>query len=206
MQSDVPLRGSVQTPSVRKSETVSTRLVIAVDRGIYRFARHWLRWTNLLFWIYVCAIIAAPLLTVSGQSRMASPLYRFFGLFCHQQDDRSFHIAGHPFACCERCAAVYCSMAVAATLFTLFRGRTRRIRYAELVALCTPLVIDGMAVGAGLYPGNALVRVMTGALFGLALVWAAFPRLDAGFATMRARLIAMFDRLAAQGRAKPLSA
>ena len=80
----------------------------------------------------------------------------------------------------------------------------RRIRYPELVLLCSPLVIDGMAVGAGIYPGNPLVRAVTGLLFGIGAAWLMFPWLDNGFQTIRGRIEILFDRLVAQGRAAPL--
>ncbi|HQY29859.1 MAG TPA: DUF2085 domain-containing protein [Thermomicrobiales bacterium] len=199
MIAEHPARTSPTTPSA-----TSTRVIIALDRRIYRFAAHWLRWTNLLFISYVALILAAPIMTAVGFRSLAKPLYQFFGLFCHQQGDRSFHIAGHPLACCERCAAVYLSLALSGVLYAMFRSRIRRIRYPELVLLLTPLVIDGMAVGAELYPGNALVRVITGMLFGLGLSWLLFPWLDHGFTGIRLRLETLFTRLVAQGRATPL--
>jgi hypothetical protein len=48
------------------------------------------------------------------------------------------------------------------------------------------------------------MRVITGALFGLATIWFLYPGFERGFADMRQRLEALFDRLVAQGRAKPL--
>jgi uncharacterized membrane protein len=199
MQSRVSIAQSPQ-----RTESFSVRFVISSDRFIYRFARHWLRWTNLLFGAYLAAILIAPILSATGHAGTAKPIYRFFGLFCHQQDARSFHIAGHPLACCERCAAVYASLAISGILFALMRNRVRRIRYAELVALCSPLVIDGMAVGAHLYGGNALIRVITGGLFGLGLIWLLFPWMDGGFVSIRSKLEIMFERLVTQGRANPL--
>jgi uncharacterized membrane protein len=195
---------TVQSPP--HSESLSVRCIIAADRFIYRFAKHWLRWTNALFGTYLAAILVAPILSATGHGRTAEPVYRFFGLFCHQQDARSFHMAGHPLACCERCAAVYASLAISGVLFGLLRTRIRRIRCTELIALCSPMVVDGMAVGAHIYGGNAVVRVITGALFGLGIVWLMFPWMDGGFRSIQARLETMFERLVAQGRSRPLSA
>ncbi len=62
-----------------------------------------------------------------------------------------------------------------------------------------------MAVGSGLYDGNPVMRVVTGSLFGLAMIWFLYPRFESGFGMMRARIETLFDRLVTQGRAKPLS-
>ncbi len=175
-----------------------------VDRWIYRFAGHWLRWVNVLFVGCISLVLAAPLLTWLGLHSIADPIYAVFGVFCHQRDDRSFHIAGHPLACCERCAAVYASLAIGGVFFALARPHVRRIRYTEAVALCSPLIIDGLAVGAGMYDGNAAIRVVTGMLFGIGLAWLMFPWLDDGFRQIRSRIETLFDRLVAQGRTSPL--
>ena len=136
----------------------------------------------------------------------AKPIYGFFGLFCHQDPDRSFQLFGQQFACCERCAAIYGSMALFGLLFAFGRRKVRRPGYVEMVLLTSPVVLDGMAVGSELYGGNAVMRVVTGSLFGLAMIWFLYPRFEAGFGTIRSRIETLFDRLVAQDRAKPLSA
>jgi hypothetical protein len=50
------------------------------------------------------------------------------------------------------------------------------------------------------------MRVITGTLFGLAMIWLLYPRFETGFGMMRNRIEILFDRLVTQGRAKPLSA
>ena len=196
---------SLDDPELRRPDTFATRVVIALDRVIYRFTGRWLFGFNLVVGVYALTVILAPILAALGQSTAAKPLYGFFGLFCHQDPERSFHLFGQKFACCERCAAIYGSIALCGLLFAFVRGRLRTPRYAELVALVSPVVLDGMAVGSGMYSGNMMLRVITGSLVGLALIWFLYPRFETGFASMRARLKTLFDRLAAQGRAKPLA-
>ena len=194
------------SPSITNTnaERTSARLIMRVDRWIYRFAGHWLRWVNVLFVGCISLVLVAPLLSWLGLHSIGDPIYAVFGVFCHQRDDRSFHIAGHPLACCERCAAVYASLAIGGVFFALARPHVRRIRYTEAVALCSPLIIDGLAVGAGMYDGNAAIRVVTGMLFGIGLAWLMFPWLDDGFRQIRSRIETLFDRLVAQGRTSPL--
>ena len=190
---------------VRRPDSASTRLIIALDRVIYRFAGRWLFGFNLVVGAYALAVILAPILRALGYGGAAKPIYGFFGLYCHQDPDRSFHLFGQQFACCERCAAIYGSIALFGLLFAFGRDRIRRPGCVEIVLLVSPVVLDGMAVGSGLYSGNVGMRVITGALFGLAVIWYLYPRFETGFDTMRSRIETLFDRLVAQGRAKPLS-
>jgi uncharacterized membrane protein len=190
--------------STRSPERLSARLIIAADRRIFSYANHWLRWTNVLFLSCVSLVLLAPILVAAGLEAIARPIYSVFGVFCHQLDDRSFHIAGYPLACCERCFAVYSSIAVFGLFYAAARPRFRKVRYTEVVLLLSPLVIDGLAVGAGMYSGNALLRVVTGVLFGIGAAWMLLPWLDGGFASIRLRIEALFDRLVAQDRAEPL--
>ena len=139
--------------------------------AIYRFAHRWLLAFNGLSAGYAGAVVLAPILAATDHIRSASAIYSFFGLFCHQNPNRSFHLFGYKFACCERCAAIYFSIAIFGLLFALMRTQLRRPRYVEIVALSAPVVLDGLAVGSGLYAGDAVVRVITGALFGFAMIW-----------------------------------
>lgn len=191
--------------SSRRPDTVSTRLVIAADRGIYRFARRWAFGFNAVLLIWVAAFVAAPILVILGYPGLAQPIYRVFSYVCYQDDRRSFHFSGQKFACCERCTAIYMSSAFAGLFFMTARAWIRPARYHELVLLTTPVLIDGMAVGAGIYDGNVVMRLLTGSLFGFAMVWALYPRFETGFAAIRLRLESLFERLVAQGRARPLA-
>lgn len=190
---------------VRRADSASTRMIIALDRVIYRFAQRWLFGFNLVVGAYALAVILAPILRALGYGGAAKPIYGFFGLFCHQDPDRSFHLFGQQFACCERCAAIYGSIALFGLLFAFGRDQIRRPTHVAMVLLVSPVVLDGMAVGSGLYGGNAVMRVITGALFGLAMIWFLYPRFETGFRVMRNRIETLFDRLVAQGRAKPLA-
>lgn len=188
----------------QRPDPFSTRAIIAADRSIYRFARRWAPWFNAALLLWVAAFVMAPILVLLGYSGLAQPIYSVFSYVCYQDDRRSFHFSGQKFACCERCTAIYMSSAIAGLLFMTARAWIRPARYHELVLLSTPVLIDGMAVGAGIYDGNTVMRLLTGSLFGIAMVWALYPRFETGFESIRLRLETLFDRLAAQGRARPL--
>lgn len=188
---------------VRTTTTVG-RIVIALDRVIIRIARRWLFLTNSLFFAQVVAILLAPALTSWGQHGVARPIYAFNGLFCHQQDDRSFHLLGEKMACCQRCAAIYASMLLFGLVFSLIRGRLGRPRLGELALLAAPAVVDGGAQLAGLWESSAASRVLSGTLLGAAICWFLLPYLDAGFARIRTQIETLFAKLVAEGRARPL--
>ena len=61
--------------------------------------------------------------------------------------------------------------------------------------LWLPMAIDGFTQLFGLRESNWELRVVTGGLFALSLVWVAFPYLERAFAEMRRDLEARFARL-----------
>ncbi|MER3437408.1 MAG: hypothetical protein C4346_07375, partial [Chloroflexota bacterium] len=76
-----PLPGAVAsgavttTPIVSQSEPASVRLIIALNRAIYRLVRHWLLAANSLFGLWVSTIVLAPFLAARGHDGLAHPLY-----------------------------------------------------------------------------------------------------------------------------------
>ncbi|GIW04362.1 MAG: hypothetical protein KatS3mg059_0982 [Thermomicrobiales bacterium] len=199
--------GTAPSPQriVRKPETLSVRLVIAADRAIYRLARRWLFLVNSIFVAWATTIFLAPWLAAHGHTGLARPLYAFNGLFCHQRPDRSFFLWGHQLACCQRCAAIYCSLAVFGIVFAGCRTRIRRPAWPLLAAATVLLALDGLTQLAGPRESTPLIRVVTGALLGLGICSVLLPYLESGFASMRAQIEHQFARLAATGRARPLS-
>ena len=188
----------------RHSERLTVRLIINVDRWIYRFTRRWLSAVNTLLFGTVAAIVIAPVLAGFGYTGAARPIYALFSLVCYQPERRSYHLMGHKLAVCHRCTAIYGSLFAFGLLFSLVRGKLRRPRNGEIAALVVPIMVDGSAVGLGVYDGNLIIRTITGILFGFAMIWLLYPRFEAGFIGIRERLEALFARLVAEGRAAPI--
>jgi uncharacterized membrane protein len=180
------------------------RCVIALDRVIYRIARRWLFLANSIFFAQVVSILLAPALVAWGQSGLARPIYAVNGLFCHQRDERSFAVLGEKMACCQRCAAIYGVILLFGLCFTLLRGRLGRPRLTDLALLAMPVIVDGGAQLLGIWESSAASRVISGALFGVAICWFLLPYLETGFARMRLQIETLFIRLVAEGRAQPL--
>ncbi len=196
-----PSCGQAATPRHGKR---TVRLVLAIDRAIYRLARHWLFAVNSFLFSYVALLFLAPILAAAGHPGWARPIYAVNHLFCHQRLDRSFYVFGQKMACCQRCAAIYGTLFLLGLAFAMVRGHVRRPRPTRVGLLAAPIALDGLTQLAGLRESAMPLRVVTGALFGAAVCWLLFPFLETGFADMRAQLERRFARLVAAGRAQPL--
>ena len=141
----------------------------------------------LLMWLIVAGvslgvmamIIGAPLALVAGHGRLAATIYQTFSHLCHQLPERSFFIAGHPFAVCARCTGIYAGFAVATVLYPL----TRSLRQTEaparkwLFIAAAPLAIDFAIEFSGRWHNTHSSRLSTGALLGAVAVFYIMPGL-----------------------------
>ena len=87
---------------------------------------------------------------------------------------------GYKVALCERDIAIYGSVLSAGLVFGALR-RTRRIRPLSLkiyALLLIPIAVDGLTQMFGLRPSNWWLRTVTGAIFGIASVWLAYPYVE----------------------------
>lgn len=200
-----PSRGdTLATSSAARPVSTFARVIIAVDRVIYRVAKHWLFLANSVFFTHMMSLLIAPALVASGRSDLARPIYAFNGLFCHQREERSVALFGEKMACCERCAAIYGSILLTGLIFAVIRGRIRRPRLHEIGLLAMPVTVDGGAQLIGLWQSTASSRLVSGAVLGVAICWLLLPYLETGFARMRVQLETLFVRLVSEGRARPL--
>jgi len=125
----------------------------------------------LLCW---CAAIAGtPILASMGGwgGRVSLFLYELFSRVCHQIDARSFHLAGHKFAVCVRCTAIYCSFFLGVLLYPgLSTGRAASIPMPVLLPISlVPMGIDVLLATLGIHESNDFTRLATGSIFGLVL-------------------------------------
>jgi uncharacterized membrane protein len=206
MEQTTPSGFTSATDIPKRAATVdrSTRLVIAVDRGIYRIASRWLTVVNGVFIAHFLSVLLAPVLAATGLSTAARIIYGYNGLFCHQLEDRSFMILGEPLACCERCAAIYGSIVGVGLLFAFMRERMRAPFLYEAALLALPAIIDGGGQALGLWQSTAASRVLSGLMLGAGMCWYVLPSLETGFRRIRMQLETLFSRLVLEGRAKPL--
>jgi len=160
-------------------------LVLLLDRLILGIANHWLLLLNSAVGLYVGLPVLAPLLMAHGQTRFPNAIYFAYRFVCHQMGSRSFFIAGHQMAMCQRDMAIYASIFLAGVAYSLVRGRVRPLPIWAFVLLITPMAVDGTLQLLGLLESTPLRRLITGGLFGLACVLLAFPYLEEGFQEIR---------------------
>lgn len=162
-------------------------LVLILNRLILGIANHWLLLLNSTLGLLVGLPLLAPLLMAHGQTRLSNAIYFVYRyvVHCHQMPSRSFFLAGHQMALCQRDIAIYGSMFLAGLAYSLMRGRVRPLPIWAFILLITPMAVDGTVQLSGLLESTPLRRLITGGLFGLACVWLAFPYLEEGFQEIR---------------------
>lgn len=112
------------------------------------------------------SVLAAPFLSARGCEPAATLLYFFFSPVCHQIPERSFHLSGHAWAVCHRCAGIYFGFLLAAVLGNPFIRRSPEDRRRWVLAAGIPLLLDALLPCTGLWNSTALSRFPTGMLFG----------------------------------------
>ena len=127
----------------------------------------------------VAAIIGAPLALNSGHPFLAIPIYRAFSFVCHQIPERSFFIAGHPFAVCARCFGLYAGFSLATIAYPLVRSLKKSGAPPRkwLFIAAAPLGIDYALGFFGIWNNTHSSRFITGALLGSVAVFYVMPGL-----------------------------
>lgn len=84
---------------------------------------------------------------------------------CHCRPDRSFYYRGKQFPICARCTGEFIGIFLGLLLFTLFH-----VSLFGNLFLLIPLILDGMFQLKTKYESTNVRRLITGAMFGYALV------------------------------------
>jgi uncharacterized membrane protein len=175
--------------------TISPALSRRLERGVEWGLRHWLLLANAGAALYAALPWAAPLAQASGHPLIGGLLFRLYTPLCHQLPERSFFICGHQVAFCHRCAAMYTAIVVAGLLYALLRRHVRPAPLKVAGLLLLPMLIDGGMhmiddlTGLGLRGGgdaigtpNFWLRMITGALVGVAVLVSIYPQIERGLA------------------------
>ncbi len=165
-----------------------TRLERGVDRVVAVWARHWLASLNVLTGLFAALPLLAPWLMASGHPRLAEIIYLAYRFVCHQKPERSFFIFGHQIAYCQRDLAIYTGVFVLGLVYAMVRHSLGPLSLRGAFLLTLPMAADGMTQLVGLRESTWQLRVVTGVFFALAIVWFIYPRLELGFAEIRAVL------------------
>jgi len=133
-------------------------LVLLLNRLILGIANHWLLLLNSAVGLYVGLPILAPLLMARGQTGLSNAIYFAYQFVCHQMPSRSFFIAGHQMALCQRDVAIYGSIFIAGLGFNLVRRRLKPLSWQSFVVLITPMAVDGTLQLLGVLESTPLRR------------------------------------------------
>ncbi|HFQ95768.1 MAG TPA: DUF2085 domain-containing protein [Anaerolineae bacterium] len=85
---------------------------------------------------------------------------------------------GYKVAICERDVAIYGSMFLMGLIFALARGHLPRLKARYVLLFALPMALDGLTQLVGLRESSWALRVITGGLFGIGLVWFAYPYIE----------------------------
>ncbi|MCX7622842.1 MAG: DUF2085 domain-containing protein [Thermomicrobium sp.] len=168
-----------------RTTTERTPFERAVDRAVAWWARHWLATVNLLAGIFAGLPLLAPWLVATGHPTIAAPIYFAYRFVCHQRPDRSFFLFGHQVAYCQRDLAIYVGVFALGLVFAVVRSRLAPLSWRGAFLLSFPMALDGTIQLVGLRESTWELRLSTGVLFALAVVWFVYPRLESGFAEIR---------------------
>jgi uncharacterized membrane protein len=185
------MHGDAQRPKV---SGLARDLVIAADQAIYVLSRHWLLVANLLAAIYAGLPVLSPFLKSRGLEFAGQLIFAAYRVACHQRPERSFFIFGHQMAYCQRDTATYTTVVLAGIAYALLRPRVRGLSLKAAALLVLPMAVDGTGQFFGLWTSTWWSRVITGALFGFALVWLVYPLIDEGLAEARKEIEARFAK------------
>lgn len=134
-------------------------------------------WSIVFLW--VLAIVSAPVLSAHDEGSISAPIYRFFSYICHQIPERSFFGDGHQFAVCSRCFGVYFGLLAGLLVYPLWRPilETEPLPRIWLFMSLVPIGVDWSLGVFGIWENTHLSRFITGAILGAACATFIMPAL-----------------------------
>ena len=127
----------------------------------------WLVSVSLMLSV-VALIVGAPIAIASSHIKLGLTIYQAFSTFCHQLPERSFFVAGYPFAVCARCTGLYGGFTLLLILYPLVRPlRSVSVPSPKWLFLAAaPLFIDFSLTFLGIWENTHTSRLLTGILLG----------------------------------------
>lgn len=143
---------------------------------LQRGPAYWLLVLGTFLW--VGAIVAAPLAEARGIAA-GGFIYEAFHTICHQQPERSFHLAGEPLAVCHRCTGLYLGFFVGLLAVGVFPRLSAAIlaRPRIILPLAVPMFIDAILFAPWNVPASRFGTGFLAAFAVSAVVWAAVGEL-----------------------------
>lgn len=135
--------------------------------------------TTAIVFIWLAAIISAPIFEAEGIKSVSQPLYRFFSYICHQISSRSFHYHEHQLAVCARCLGFYGGFLLGFIVYPFFRELNNTDSFPRfwLFAAMIPMGIDFSLTFFDIWENTHLSRTITGLILGFACAFFIVPAL-----------------------------
>lgn len=114
-------------------------------------------------------ILSASALCSWAISLGASIRWRLlFRILCHGRPERSLTLFDVPMPICSRCVGIYAGLLLGLIAFWLIPLLRERVMRGVALAAVTPLALDGLTQLTGLRESTNTLRIVTGAVAGLA--------------------------------------
>jgi uncharacterized membrane protein len=143
--------------------------------------QHWLGLVNGALGTYIGLAVLTPIGYAAGLDGPASAVFRAYRVVCDELPSHSFFIGGYQVCLCARCLAIYSTMLLAGLALAIVRRRhlVRSIPWWLWFVGMLPMALDGGTQLFGLRESNVWLRLLTGAIFGLATAWFTLPQIQA---------------------------
>lgn len=129
--------------------------------------------------IWCAGILIAPLLAESGGvlGGVSEFFYNFYSKSCHQLEERSFFLGGHPFGLCSRCTAIYAAFLLGVAIYPFIR-KLNSIDLPSLLYLGIGVAALMVDVGLDLldiHKNTFITRDISGFIIGVVLPFYIIP-------------------------------
>lgn len=114
--------------------------------------------------ILAAAALCALAIGAGGPEWLRLP----FRFLCHGLPERSLLLGGVPMPVCARCTGIYAGVLAGLAAFPLIPMLKERLMRMIAFAAATPLAIDGLTQLVGLRESTNPLRIVTGAIAGVA--------------------------------------
>ena len=126
---------------------------------------------GMAFWLLL--IVLGPIFKSSESNTLiniSDYMYFFFEPVCHQIPERSILLYSESMTVCTRCFAIYFGAFIFLILIIVQKKRYY-INPSWMIFFSLPTVIDFVLEKFGLYVNIPIIRVITGLIFGVAIIY-----------------------------------
>jgi uncharacterized membrane protein len=155
--------------------------IVRVSNGASDWLRqHWLAVVNVTLGAFIGVAVLVPVAYAFGLTGPASAIFHAYRFACDELPSHSFHIFGYQTCLCARCLAIYTSMLLTGIFLAVARNRRtfRGINWWMWLVAMVPMALDGGTQFFGWRESNVWLRLLTGAIFGVATAWFTLPHID----------------------------